>query len=34
MLSNNMSDKIIIPDNELVVISNNNDVAMTSLILK
>ena len=29
-----MSDKIFVPDNRLVVISNNNDVTMTSLILK
>ena len=32
--SSNMSDKILKPDNRLVVINNNNYVTMTSLILK
>ena len=33
-LSSNMSDKILVPDNRLVAISNYNDVTMTFLTLK
>ena len=33
-LTSNMSDKILVPNNRLVTISNDNDVIMTFLTLK